>query len=283
MMMILGGSTSKSLATDLANVLGLEFVQAQTKRFPDGEAYLRIDRESLDKEVVLVQNTYPDGNLVELLLLLDAARGLGADKITCVIPYFGYARQDRRFNPGEALSAKVMLRHLEMEMDRLLTIDLHKPDVLEWFARAPAKDLKAAPAIGEFFRDRGIDLVLGPDKGAVGRAAEVAKIIGCESDHLEKTRLSGTEVKIAPSHVGAKGKRVLIVDDIISTGGTIIAASNELKRLGASEVFAACTHGLFTGGAVERLRGTCDMVVSTNTLESEVSKISVAKVVAQEL
>ncbi|MDD1747797.1 MAG: ribose-phosphate diphosphokinase [Methanomassiliicoccales archaeon] len=282
-MMILGGSTSKSLAMDLANVLGLEFVQAHTKRFPDGEAYVRIDRESLDKEVVLVQNTYPDGNLVELLLLLDAARGLGADKITCVIPYFGYARQDRRFNPGEALSAKVMLRHLEMEMDRLLTIDLHKPDVLEWFARAPAKDLKAAPAIGDFFRGHGIDLVLGPDKGAVGRAAEVAKIIGCESDHLEKTRLSGTEVKIAPSYVGAKGKRVLIVDDIISTGGTIIAASNELKRLGAREVFAACTHGLFTGGAVERLRGACDMVVSTNTLESEVSKISVAKVVAQEL
>jgi len=282
-MMVLGGSTSKSLAMDLANVLSLEYVQAHTKRFPDGEAYVRIERETLDKEVVLVQNTYPDGNLVELLLLLDAARGLGADKITCVIPYFGYARQDRRFNPGEALSAKVMLRHLEMEMDRLLTIDLHKPDVLEWFARAPAKDLRAAPAIGGYFGDYGIDLVLGPDKGAAMRAEEVAKIIGCESDHLEKTRLSGTEVMIAPSHIGAKGKTVLIVDDIISTGGTIVAACNELKRLGASKVYAACTHGLFTGGAVERLKGACDIVVSTNTLESEVSKISVAKVVAQEL
>jgi ribose-phosphate pyrophosphokinase len=182
--MILGGSTSKSLAQDLAQVLGLEYVQALTKRFPDGEAYVRIERDALDKEVVLVQNTYPDANLVELLLLLDAARGLGADKITCVIPYFGYARQDRRFNPGEALSAKVMLRHLEMEMDRLLTIDLHKPDVLEWFAQAPAKDLKATRAIGDYFGRQGIDLVLGPDKGAAQRAAEVAKIIGCESDHL---------------------------------------------------------------------------------------------------
>jgi ribose-phosphate pyrophosphokinase len=282
-MMILGGSSSKSLAQDLARVLGVEYVQAQTKRFPDGEAYVRIEREAMDKEVVLIQNSYPDSNLVELLLLLDAARGIGVDKITCVIPYFGYARQDRRFNPGEALSAKVMLRHLEMEMDRLITIDLHKPDVLEWFARAPAKDLRAAPAIGEYFEECGIDLVLGPDKGAAHRAEDVAKVIGCESDHLEKTRLSGTEVKISPSHVGARGKKVLIVDDIISTGGTIVAAADELKRLGARKVFTACTHGLFTGGAVQRLEGVCDMVVSTNTLESEVSKISVAKVVAAEL
>jgi ribose-phosphate pyrophosphokinase len=282
-MIVLGGSTSKSLSQDLAKVLGLEYVQATTKRFPDGEAYVRIERDALDKEVVLVQNTYPDSNFLELLLLLDAARGLGADKITCVIPYFGYARQDRRFNPGEALSAKVILRHLEMEMDRLLTIDLHKPDVLEWFARAPAKDLKAAPAIGNFFAAFGIDLVLGPDKGAVHRAKEVADVMGCESDHLEKTRLSGTEVRIAPSQIGAKGKTVLIVDDIISTGGTIVAATSELKRLGAAKVYAACTHGLFTGGAVERLRGVCDMVVSTNTLESEASKISVAKVVAKEI
>ncbi|MCU0862088.1 MAG: ribose-phosphate diphosphokinase [Methanomassiliicoccales archaeon] len=282
-MMILCGSTSKSLAQDLSLVMGAEFVQATTKRFPDGEAYVRIERQAMDKEVVLVQNTYPDQNLVELLLLLDAARGLGADKITCVIPYFGYARQDRRFNPGEALSAKVMLRHLEMEMDRLLTIDLHKPDVLEWFARAPAKDLKAAPAIGEFFSSAGIDLVLGPDAGAATRARETAKVIGCESDHLLKTRISGTEVRISPSQVDARGRTVLIVDDIISTGGTIVAATNELKRLGAKKVYASCTHGLFTGGAISKLKGVCDRVVSTNTLESEVSEISLAKVVAQAL
>lgn len=282
-MMILCGSTSKSLAQDLSLVTGAEFVQATTKRFPDGEAYVRIERQAMDKEVVLVQNTYPDQNLVELLLLLDAARGLGADKITCVIPYFGYARQDRRFSPGEALSAKVMLRHLEMEMDRLLTIDLHKPDVLEWFARAPAKDLKAAPAIGEFFSGAGIDLVLGPDAGAAKRAQETAGVIGCESDHLLKTRISGTEVRISPSQVDARGRTVLIVDDIISTGGTIVAATNELKRLGAKMVYASCTHGLFTGGAISLLKGVCDRVVSTNTLESEVSEISVAKVVAQAL
>jgi ribose-phosphate pyrophosphokinase len=170
-----------------------------------------------------------------------------------------------------------------MEMDRLLTIDLHKPDVLEWFARAPAKDLKAAPAIGEYFLGSGIDLVLGPDAGAANRAEETAKVLGCESDHLTKMRLSGTEVKITPSLLDAKGRNVLIVDDIISTGGTIVAATNELRRLGAKKVYASCTHGLFTGGAVAKLKGVCDKVVSTNTLESEVSEISVAKVVAQSL
>ena len=281
--MVLSGSTSKSLAQDLAQVLGLEHVQATTKHFPDGECYVRIEGEALDKEVVVVQNTNPDSSLVELLLLLDAARGLRAEKVTCVIPYFGYARQDRRFMTGEALSAKVMLRHLEMEMDRLITIDLHKPDVLEWFARAPARDLKAAPAIGEYFSGQGIDLVLGPDQGAKQRAREVADVIGCESDHLQKTRYSGTEVTITPSHVGASGRTVLIVDDIISTGGTIVAATSELKRLGAKRVYASCTHGLFTGGAIEKLKGVCDMVVSTNTLESEVSRISVAKIVAEAL
>ena len=102
-MKVLCGSSSKSLATDLANKLGTVCIQATTKRFPDSEVYVRIEEESLDKEIVIVQNTYPDSNLVELFLIQDAARGLGAEKITTVVPYFGYGRQDRRFQAGEAL------------------------------------------------------------------------------------------------------------------------------------------------------------------------------------
>ena len=282
-MRVLCGSSSKSLASDLAQEIGVECVQATIKRFPDGEAYVRIEKERLDYEIAIVQNCYPDSSLVELLLLIDAARGLGAEKITCVVPYFGYARQDRRFNPGEALSAKVILKHLEMEADRLITIDLHKRDILKWFERETAIDLSAAPAIARFFSDSGIDLVLAPDSGAAQRAEDVGTLLGADWDHLIKTRLSGTEVKITPSQVDAKGKAVLIVDDIISTGGTIVAATNELKRLGARNVTAACTHGLFIGGALERLKKTCDRVVSSNTLESEVSKISVAEEIAKVL
>ncbi|HXZ24546.1 MAG TPA: ribose-phosphate diphosphokinase [Methanomassiliicoccales archaeon] len=282
-MKVLCGSTSKNLACDLAHLTGVECVQAITKRFPDGEAYVRFQREELDKEAIIVQNTYPDTNLVELFLLCDAAKGLGVEKITCIIPYFGYARQDRRFETGEALSAQVMLRHIALETDRLITVDLHKPDILRWFTKPGAKDVGAAPAIGEYFMDKQIDLVLAPDKGASQRAADVAHIIGCSNDHLTKTRLSGTEVKITPSKLDARGRNVLIVDDIISTGGTIVAATNELKRLGAKNVAAACTHGLFVDGALNRLRGVTDEIACTNTLESPVSLISVAKEVAKAL
>jgi ribose-phosphate pyrophosphokinase len=280
-MMVLCGSASKSLARDLAQQLGVEVLEASVKRFPDGETYVRIERESLSGEVVIVQNSYPDSHLIELLLLQDAVRGLGADKITTVVPYFGYARQDRRFNPGEALSAKVMVEALATEADRLFSIDLHKPDILQWFDRTGARNISAAPAIGEFFLNHGIDLVLAPDEGAEERAREVANVLGCDHDRLTKTRLSGTEVRISPSQIDARGKDVLIVDDIISTGGTIIAASNELKRLGAKRVTAACTHGLFVSGALDKLRNACDRVVCTNTLENEVSAISVAKEVAK--
>ncbi len=282
-MKVLCGSTSKSLATDLANKLGTDCIQATTKRFPDGEGYVRIEEESLDKEIVVVQSTYPDSNLVELFLIQDAARGLGAEKITTVVPYFGYGRQDRRFNPGEALSAQVMLKHLAVDTDRLFTIDLHKPDILRWFTKPGAKDLTATTAIGNYFANNEVDLVLAPDKGASQRAAEVAHVLGCANDHLTKTRLSDSEVIIQPSRLDVRGKTVLIVDDIISTGGTIIAATNELKRIGAKRVFAVCTHGLFIGGALDKLRKVCDQVISTNTLENEVSKISVAEEIVKVL
>lgn len=282
-MKVLCGSTSKSLATNLANKLGTECIQATSGRFPDGEDYVRIEEDSIDKEIVVVQNTYPDSNLVELFLIHDAARGLGAEKITTIVPYFGYGRQDRRFNPGEALSAQVMLKHLAVETDRLFTIDLHKPDILRWFTKPGAKDLTATTAIGNYFANKEVDLVLAPDKGASQRAAEVAHVLGCVNDHLTKTRLSGSEVVIQPSRLDVKGKTVLIVDDIISTGGTIAAATNELKRIGTKKVFAVCTHGLFIGGALGKLKTVCDQVVSTDTIENEVSKISVAEEIVKVL
>jgi ribose-phosphate pyrophosphokinase len=278
-MQILHGSSSRRLATDLAKVTGTEPIAATVKRFPDGELYLRVERERLDKEVVIVQNSYPDPMLIETLLLQDAARGLGAEKVTCVIPYFGYARQDERFNPGEPISAQVMIRHLELQADKIITVDIHKEYILNWTTKAATKDVKAAPSIGHFFKGSGVELVLAPDEGAKDRAQAVARVLGADSDYLVKTRLSGTAVHIEPSQVDAKGKNVLIVDDIISTGGTIVAATNELKRLGATTVTAACTHGLFVGGALDKLRMSCDRVVSCNTLESDVSEISVADVV----
>lgn len=280
-MIVVGGSSSRRLAEDLAKELGVGLLQATSNRFPDGESYVRLETDKLDKEVVIVQNTHPDDMLVELLLLQDAAGRLGSERITNVIPYFGYARQDKLFNTGEAVSAQVMAEHIEMKADKVITVDIHTDKVLDWFKRAKGVNVHATKCIGSFFANDGIDLVLAPDKGAAERAREVAEMLGSDWDHLVKTRLSGTEVKIAPKRLDVKGRNVLIVDDIISTGGTIEAATMQLRSLGAKRVIAVCTHGLFTMGALDRLRKCCDKVISTNTIESEVSEISVAPAIAK--
>ncbi|MCL2786245.1 MAG: ribose-phosphate diphosphokinase [Methanomassiliicoccaceae archaeon] len=282
-MIVIGGSTSRDLAKELAMLLECKCILASSTRFPDGECYTRIEGESLNDDVVIVQNTYPDHSIIEMLLLQDAAKRMGARSITLVIPYFGYARQDRIFKPGEPLSAKVMANHLGLVCDRVITIDIHKESVLKNF-KCPASDIKASGAIAEYFMDKGIDLVLAPDAGAAERAKDVGTRMGLPYDHLEKTRLSGTEVRIAPAKRGCVNKNVLIVDDIIATGGTILAATIQLKEAGAKSVSVVCTHGVFTGDAIQRLTGgNIDALLCCNTLESKVSNISVASAVAEEL
>ena len=260
-MIIVGGSSSRDLAKELASVLGCTYIQAASTRFPDGECYTRIDSEKLDDDVVIVQNTYPNDNLIEMFLLQDAVHRMGAKSVTLVIPYFGYARQDRVFKPGEPESAKVMCNHLNMGCDKVITIDIHKEAVLEHFS-CPHVDLKAASVIADYFKDSKIDLVLSPDIGAAGRAKDVGERLGVEYDHLEKTRLSG-------------------VEDVVSTGGFFIASSHARKDAGAVSVSVACTHGVFVNNALERLTGSfLDNVLCCNTLDNEVSHISVAGIIA---
>ncbi len=282
-MIIVGGSSSRDLAKELAGILDCTYIQAASTKFPDGECYTRIDVDSLDDDVVIVQNTYPNDSLIEMFLIQDAVRRLGARSVTLVIPYFGYARQDRVFKPGEPESAKVMCQHLSLVCDRVITIDIHKEAVLDYF---PCRhtDLKAAAVIADYFKGRDIDLVLSPDIGAAGRAKDVGDRMGVPSDHLNKTRLSGTEVRIAPATFDVKGKNVLIVDDMISTGGTIVTAASALRDAGAESVSVACTHGVFVNNAIERLTGSAlSTVLCCNTLENEVSHISVAGLIADAL
>ena len=282
-MIVIGGSSSRDLAAETASILGCKYIEAATVRFPDGECYTRIDEESLDDDVVIIQNTYPDGNLVEMFLLQDAVKRLNARTVTLVIPYFGYARQDRVFKNGEPESAKVMCQILSSVCDRVITVDIHKENVLEFFGR-PYRDLKSAGAMGEYFKDKGIDMVFSPDIGAAGRAKAVGEAMGVPYDHLEKKRLSGTEVVIKPAKADVKGKSILIVDDMISTGGTIRTATTQLKAAGAKSVTVACTHGVYVNNALEKLKESdIDELLSCNTLITETSKISVAGMVAEAL
>ena len=282
-MIIVGGSSSRDLASETASILGCKYIEAATVRFPDGECYTRIDEESLDDDVAIIQNTYPDGNLVEMFLLQDAVKRAGARSVTIVVPYFGYARQDRVFKNGEPESAKVMCKLLAMGCDRVITVDLHKEAVLEFFDR-PYKDLKAANAMGDYFKGKGIDMVFSPDIGAAGRAKMVGERMGVPYDHLEKKRLSGTEVVIQPAKSDVKGKSILIVDDMISTGGTIRTATTQLKAAGAKSVTVACTHGVYVNDALKKMdESDIDELLSCNTIVTKTSKISVAGMIADAL
>ncbi len=279
---IIGGSASQMLARSLAQELGADLAPTVSKLFPDGECYVRIEDDLDGEEIVLVQTTHPNDKFVEILIIMDAIREFEITSLTTVIPYFGYARQDKKFNTGEAISARAMARHIQLQSDKIITVDIHNPDVLRWFD-VPTHDVSGMPRLAEYFKglEQPPEIILAPDEGAKHRAVEVASILGCESDYLKKHRIDGTTVEMKSKSLNVDTKRVAIVDDIISTGGTIVKATESLKAQGASSVLAACTHGLYANNALERLEKVCDSVVSTDTLETATSKVSVAKGVAK--
>jgi ribose-phosphate pyrophosphokinase len=282
-MQIVGGSASGRLAGELAKELGANLTSVETKRFPDDECYVRIDDDLDGEDVVIVQTAWPDRNIIELLLLQDAVREFEVSSVTTVVPYFGYARQDKKFKDGEPISARMLARVIQLQSDEFVTVDLHALSVVTWFDGIPAKNVSAHPEVGAFLRKQGVELVLSPDEGRKENAKRVAGVAGCEADFLVKERLDGETVKMAPKSLDARGKRVAIVDDIISTGGTIVKAAEQLRQHGAARITAVCTHGVFASDAIARLRKVCDEVVSTDTIENPTSAITVAPQVARAL
>ena len=255
--------------------LGGKIGEVEIKKFPDGEKYVRVIGSA--EEVMVVGSTfYPqDERIVELLLIGDALRERGAEGLQVVIPYFGYSRQDRVTKEGEPVSVRAIMRSLGLYYDELYVFDLHNPETLKFF---PGKAVNVSPAraIAEYFQGKlGEGLVLAPDRGARGRARAVADMLGLEYSHFEKRRVSPTEVKMKPVDVDVEGRNVLIVDDIISTGGTMVKAANLLREMGAEKVFVAATHGVFAEGAIERVSKAVDELAVTNTIPTPVSKISI--------
>ncbi len=266
---LVSGTASETLGPRLAEAMGIEQAQTDIKRFPDLEVYARILDDVEGKHVVICQSTVPNENLIELLLLQDAAQEASAARVTSVVPYYGYARQDQVFKPGEAVSSRAIARALATTADSVITVDPHKEEILDFFFQG-AHSVSAVPQLADELGRWGVDAILAPDKGARDRAERAAKQLGVPHDHLEKVRLGPTEVKIEPKDLNVDGMRVAIVDDMIASGGTMMKAADQLKDNGASKVYAACTHGLFTGGAVPKLLGSgIDRVLCTDTLDVE--------------
>jgi ribose-phosphate pyrophosphokinase len=281
--LIIGGSASQKLAAKVAWEMGESLSPIETRRFPDGERYIRVKGE-VPQDVVVIQSTgYPqDENLMELFLILKNLKSLGVERTRVVIPYFGYGRQERRFKSGEAVSAVIIAELLEAAgASEIYSINLHEKNIKEFF-NIPVHEISAMPLIAGYIKEQINDpMIIGPDKGAMGFAEEISSILNCECDHLEKTRISPEKVETKPKYLDVAGREVVIIDDIISTGGTIVNAAKILRDLGAIKVVVGCVHPVLVEDALLKIFAAgVDDVFATDTLKSDVSNISVASLVA---
>ncbi len=283
-MHVIGGTASTALAERISRELGnAPFGIPFLKRFSDGEMYVRIGGRLEGDDVVVVQSTRTDEDLLELLLLEDAVREAGARHVYVVVPYFGYARQDRRFAPGEPVSARALTRHVELDADAVITVDLHSNQTLALFSK-PAFEASGIPAIARLLRERPIDVLVSPDRGGVDRVRRMAQYLDKPWFALDKKRIDSDHVELtwpATTEYATEGKSAVLIDDVITTGGTIVEAAKLLHKHGVRAVSAACTHGLFLRDAYERLKVVTDEVYSTDTLGNPAEKASVAPDIAQ--
>jgi ribose-phosphate pyrophosphokinase len=258
-----------------------EFCGVVNRHFPDGERYIRILMDVNGQDVVVVQNTFPDKKIVELLLILQAVKEAGAKTVTCVIPYMGYSRQERIFQAGEARSAKAIAGVLGTMCDRIFTINVHTPAVLDFFG-CEAKDINGSREVVRYLKGFKPDMVVAPDEGSKDRCILAASMLKVPVHVMKKVRIDGRTVETTSGPVEVKGCTAVILDDIISTGGTIATAANILRDGGTDRILAACTHGLFIEDAANRLR-VCDDILSSDTLEGVYTRFSVAPAIANAL
>jgi ribose-phosphate pyrophosphokinase len=288
-MIVLGGSASIDLAGKIAKELNAKHGEMEVKRFPDGEKYVRVLDDVKDHDVVAVQSLYrnPDEYIMELLLLVDALKDLGARSITGVVPYLAYARQDARFKPGEAMSSLTIAKLFEtVGMTSFMTVDthLHRLEDVSKVFHIPAYNLSAMPLLGRYAienLDPKKPIVVGPDEEAAPWASTVARELDAEHTVFHKKRVSSTKVEIDTGDVDFEGRDVVFADDIISTGGTIAESARACSRKGARRIFVLCTHPVLADGAIDRMKAAgVRRVIGTDTIPSSVSKVSVAPVIA---
>jgi len=293
-LVVLGGSQGEHVAAQLASLLGAELGEVEVSRFPDGETYVRVLAEVEGRRVVYVNSLQrgPNETLVETLLTLDALGDLGAREVHAVVPYMAYARQDERFKPGEAVSIVTVAKLFRaLGLSSIYTVDMHLHRIRDPSALfgASFRNLTGVRELAKYVKRHhpgvlGRAVVVGPDEEAEQWAKVMAEELGIEYAVLEKRRISATEVKIEAHGANVKGRVAVIVDDIISTGGTIVEAVKALKQLGCEATLVACVHPILVGNAYAKLLKLQLLdLVGTDTVLSPISRIPIAPAVAEAL
>lgn len=265
-------SSSKKLAQDIASILGTRVGDCKVHHFADGEILCEIGESVRGKDVFIVQSTSNPvtENLMEILVLTDALKRASAREITAVIPYFGYARQDRKAKPRQPITSKLVADLLTTAgVNRVVTVDLHAAQI-QGFFDIPVDEMQALPLLIKYFRKKKVqDLcVVSPDHGGATRARKMSEAFDCPIAIIDKRRPKPNVAEVMGIIGNVEGKNCILIDDMIDTAGTITAGVDMLKQKGAKDVYIACTHGVLSGPAIERL-STCAAkeVVITNTIE----------------
>ncbi len=266
------GNANRGLAQEISSSLGVELGRAKVGHFSDGEADIEIYQNVRARDVFVVQSTCAPTNehLMELLIMIDALKRASARRITAVIPYFGYARQDRRSRSTRVpISAKVVANLLEtVGVERVLTMDLHA-DQIQGFFDIPVDNIYASPVLLADLKSKNYKdlVVVSPDVGGVVRARALAKQLGCDLAIIDKRRPTANVSEVMHVIGEIDGRNCVIMDDMIDTAGTLVKAAEVLKERGAKRVYAYCTHAVFSGPAIERIaKSQLDEVVITNTI-----------------
>ncbi|MBS3152123.1 ribose-phosphate diphosphokinase [Candidatus Woesearchaeota archaeon] len=287
-MLIIGCSNSKQLTRKIANNLNVAHSDLTAKHFPDGELYVKFETNPKNKEVVLVQSFYPANEaILEVLLAAYTAKDLGAKKLKLVAPYLAYIRQDKRFTPGEAISSKIIGKLFDV-FDEIITIDphLHRFKSLKEVFHTQTKKLISNKLIEEFIlKNFKNPVIIGPDEESYQWAKEIALEIKAQAAILKKRRLSPRKVKITiKSPVGIKNKDIVIIDDILSTGKTVLETINYIKKQDPKTINVIAIHGIFADKVTyNKIKKNTSMIITTNTIENMHSKIDVSRLIADSL
>lgn len=284
---------NRRLAEDISTYLEMSLAKAHLGAFPDGEIQIKIEEDVRGNDVFVIQPTCPpvNHNLMELLLLIDSLKRASAARITAVIPYFGYARQDRKDEGRVPISAKLVANMLTSAgANRIVGVDLHAPQI-QGFFDIPFDHLSAQNIIVDYFRKRGVAdcVVTSPDVGSIKLCLPIAKALGIPLATVDKRRINATTVEAASIIGSVSGKNVILIDDMVTTGGSIVEAARAVRQFGAKEVSVAITHPVFCGNAYDRLDSfdfkeiivTDTIPLDTFMLKTKITKLSVARLLGE--